>query len=540
MAKRFVEVSLATKLRLLFGLAVVGVISAALVLPWYVMELLAEQGVQRPAGLLTELRLSEWLHKHATEPNADSYIAAAYALGGQGEDRKGPRFIRIVPQRPAGPSLDDRARDARTAFERNPDQDLVILPAEGERDRSVYRCFRAVRVVSACEGCHGPLAPVRRQFQPGQLVGMIDVSVSGDPGSTERLVWWTRYAFIGGGALGGLFALIVLAVITQRLILHPLRRLRHIADKVAEGDLSVRSTIHTGDELQRLGESFNEMLAAISDQHARLRSVNRALDLKLDELAESNVTLFQANKVKSEFLANVSHELRTPLNSILGFAELIAEFEDDRLKRYGRNISSAAKNLLGMINDILDLAKIEAGRAEVRFEKVSVTDTCRTLLALMKPLADKQQLELQSDLAADLPMVTSDASKLQQILYNLLSNAVKFTPPGGTVTLAAASAQTRKKGRTVPEVCVSVSDTGPGISEADQQHVFEKFYQLDSRLTKEVSGTGLGLAIAKELANLLGGRLTLRSEPGHGATFTLSLPVAPEEHPQAPQRSESA
>ena len=529
MAKRFVQVSLATKLRLLFGLAVLGVISAALALPWYVMELLAEQGVQRPARLLTELRLNEWLHKHATDPNADSYIARVYALGGQGENRKGPRLIALPPGARLQAPLDGSARDARAAFERNPGQDLVILPGRSERDRTIYRCFRAIRVTPACEGCHGPLVPVRRQFQPGQFVGMIDVSIAGDTGSTERLVWWTRYAFIGGGTLGGLFALIVLAVITQRLVLRPLHRLRDIADKVAEGDLSVRSTINTGDELQRLGESFNEMLAAISDQHGQLRSVNRALDLKLHELAESNVALFQANKVKSEFLANVSHELRTPLNSILGFAELIAESDDDRLKRYGHNVGSAAKNLLGMINDILDLAKIEAGRADVRLDKVSVSDTCRTLLALMRPLADKQQLLLRDKIAGDLPMITSDAGKLQQILYNLLSNAIKFTPHGGTVTLVAATGQITRQGQTIPEVHVSVCDTGPGISEADQQHVFEKFYQLDSRLTKEAPGTGLGLAIARELANLLGGRLTLVSEPARGATFTLCVPVEPEE-----------
>ena len=535
MAKRFVQVSLGTKLRLLFGVAVVGVIAAALLVPWYFMELVSQQNLQRSAELLTELRLTEWLHKHPTDPKARSYVATIYALGRHGQGRQGPRMAPFGPDTDADASSDASARKARAALTGSPGQELVILPAEDEGGHDVYRCFRAVRVEAACDGCHGPTVPVSRQLQPGQFVGMIDASIPADPGGSGRLVRWTRYAFIGGGMLGGLFALIVFAIITQRLILRPLHGLRDIADRVTEGDWSVRSTIHTGDELERLGESFNEMLSAISRQHTQLRSVNRALDLKLHELAEANVGLYEANRVKSEFLANVSHELRTPLNSILGFAELIAESDDDRQRRYGQNVGIAARNLLNMINDILDLAKIEAGRADVRFDRVSITDTCRTLLALMGPLADNQQLDLRGELAPDLPIVTSDPGKVQQILYNLLSNAVKFTPPGGTVTLRATTSQTRRDGRSVPEVRVEVCDTGPGISEAEQQHIFEQFYQLDSPMTKKASGTGLGLAIARELTQLLGGQLTLESRPGHGATFALTLPVAPESDAAAPR-----
>ncbi|GAG53445.1 unnamed protein product, partial [marine sediment metagenome] len=147
-----------------------------------------------------------------------------------------------------------------------------------------------------------------------------------------------------------------------------------------------------------------------------------------------------------------------------------------------------------------------------------------TLLALMKPVADKKQLELKERLADDVPIITSDAGKLQQILYNLLSNAIKFTPVHGTVTLATTCGTIQRGGQTENEVVVSVADTGPGITEADQKHIFEKFYQADDSLTKEVPGTGLGLAIARELTSLLGGRLTLKSSPGHGAVFSAHLP----------------
>ena len=269
------------------------------------------------------------------------------------------------------------------------------------------------------------------------------------------------------------------------------------------------------------------MLAAIGDQHSKLKSANTALDLKLNELGEVNVALFEANQMKTEFLSNVSHELRTPLNSIIGFADLLAEADDEKIRRYGKNISMSAKNLLAMINDMLDLAKIEAGRTVLCLDKVAVGDLCQTLLALMQPLADKKSIDLIDEIDPDLPLALTDGGKLQQILYNLLSNAVKFTPPEGTVRLAA----TIDESNTTPHFVVSVADTGPGLSEADQAHVFEKFYQVQGTLTKDTPGTGLGLAISKELATLLGGRLTVQSETGHGATFTVTFPIEPEDKP---------
>jgi len=531
MAKKFVKVSLALKLRILFGAAVLAIIAAALAIPWYFVELLAAQGVQRPAMELTRLRLNEFIRDHP-DPNkstADSDVAVLHMLTitERGGGRKGPDFIALKPKPPPEGALDSAATDARGAFLRNTEQDLAILSAEDERGRTVYRCFRAVRVTTSCTGCHGPTAVGNPQFQPGELVGMVDVSIPASAPTSGPLIWLTRAAFIGGGVLAALFAFIVFAILTHTVILRPVRQLRDMADKVAEGNLKVQSTIRTGDELQRLGESFNEMLAAISEQHEKLRTANRALDLKLSELAESNVALAQANQVKTEFLANVSHELRTPLTSIIGFADLIMESEDARIKRYGQNVSSAAKSLLSMINDLLDLAKIEAGKAEVRLDKVSVTDTCQTLLTLMAPQASQRNLQLQGRLADDVPMVTTDAGKLQQILYNLLSNAIKFTPAGGGVTLSTATASAQRSGETRGEVAISVADTGPGIAEADQKHIFEKFYQSDRALTKESPGAGLGLSIARELTSLLGGRLVLKSEPGHGAEFTVLLPVEP-------------
>ncbi len=523
---KLVRMSLAMKLRLLFGAAVLGIIAAALVVPWYFLELLAEQAVQQRGTQISSLVINEHL-ADSKDPALGSRVASLYTAGGQSDGRAGPFFVKLSPDLKPDRPLDSPARAAARLFRRTPRQDITVSKAEDEQGRAVYRSFRAVRAEPICMKCHGPAAATEHQFQPGQLVGMVDVTV---PAEEEggALLWWTRGAFVAGAALATLLAIILFAVLTQKLILRPVRQLRKVADKVTEGDLTVRSTIRTGDELQRLGDSFNEMLTAITDQHEQLRAANRALDLKLDELAQANVALFEANKVKTEFLASVSHELRTPLNSIIGFADLLEESSDERVCRYGQNIGASAKNLLSLINDILDLARLEAGKATVRWDKVSLIDTCQTLVALMKPLADKKQLIFEAHLAEDLPIVTTDASKCQQILYNLLSNAIKFTPAGGNVILSAAVETADPAPAAQPkEVAISITDTGPGIAEADQQDIFEKFYQSDRSLTKEAAGAGLGLSIAKELTSLLGGRLTLKSSPGQGAVFTLHLPIEP-------------
>jgi len=532
MAKKFVKISLATKLRLLFGASVLGTIVAALAVPWYFVELQAEHRVQQPGAELTRLRLNEWLLNHDRDPDAPSAVEALYNASTTDEPvkgRSGPRVIRLS-QRQSLPAplkdIEDLIDDATAAFRRDGDQDVIVRKDMDSHGRPVFRCFRAIRIGESCLSCHNPSAgdPALRH-QPGEVVGLVDVTL---PRGMEDapLMWPTRLAFVGGGTLAGLLAFVLFANVTRRLLLRPIRQLGDMADKVALGDMSIRSDLKTDDELQHLGESFNDMLAAISKQHGKLQSANRALDLKLNELAEANVSLFEANRIKTEFLANISHELRTPLNSIIGFADLLADADDERVRRYSHNISSSAKHLMDMINDLLGLAKIEAGKVHVRFDHVSVTDTCRTLVALTKPMADKKQLTVRAELGDDVPIINTDGGKLQQILYNLLSNAIKFTPAGGEVTVSAG-VKANGDGEGVERVWVTVADTGPGISEADQRHIFDKFYQADRTLTKESQGAGLGLAIAKELTTLLGGQISLASSPGHGAAFTVMLPVEP-------------
>jgi two-component system, NarL family, sensor histidine kinase BarA len=267
------------------------------------------------------------------------------------------------------------------------------------------------------------------------------------------------------------------------------------------------------------------MLHNLVAMQQELREVNNDLDRKVDELAQANLALFEMNRLKSDFLATMSHELRTPLNSIIGFSEVLSATEqlNERHRRYAGNIQYSGKMLLSMINDILDLAKIESGKMEVRSEDFSIRDVCEGLTNLSKPVAERKNITLECRLDEAIPLLRQDPGKIRQILYNLLSNAIKFTPEGGRVTLRA-----RAEGRFL---VVDVQDTGIGIAEDDRETIFEKFRQAklpgqaDNVLTREYHGTGLGLSIVRELTKLLGGDVHLESQTGQGSTFTVRIPM---------------
>jgi two-component system, NarL family, sensor histidine kinase BarA len=432
--------------------------------------------------------------------------------------RRGPKFYPLNEKRKVDPAIAQQSRQALKTFLREPDERLVQI-IDADEGREVYHFFRAVRVTRSCLGpaCHDSSVDPSRQWKLNALEGLIVADLPGEPAAWSLAIG--RLVIIGAGTLAFLLATMTFYFITQRLVLSPVRKLKIVADKAAEGDLTARTDIDTGDEFEQLGHSFDEMLEAVTRTQDQLRAANRALDLKLNELAEANTALFESNRLKSEFLANVSHELRTPLNSIIGFAELLRELADERGQRYAANILTSAQMLLRIINDLLDSARIEAGRVRLTVTQVSVADVCETLVSLVTPMAQKKNLSLQLVTGEGLPVIRTDAGKVQQILYNLLSNAIKYTPAGGAVTVTAEPV-TQSEG-----VAVHVADTGPGISEAHQAHIFDKFYQAEPSVTREHGGAGLGLSIAKDLAGVLRGRLSLVSEPGKGATFTLTLPL---------------
>ena len=244
-----------------------------------------------------------------------------------------------------------------------------------------------------------------------------------------------------------------------------------------------------------------------------LETANRELELRNREVE-------RATQLKSKFLASMSHELRTPLNAIVGFSDLLADGTpgqlNDKQQRFVNHIKQGSAHLLQLINDILDLSKIEAGQLELRCEQFLVKEALPEVLSTIRPLAMAKNIQVQQKLGTDRP-VYADRVRFKQILYNLLSNAVKFTPKGGRIEIDCFES--------VNQVCLSVTDTGIGIRPEDQQIVFEEFRQVEGSPDAVNEGTGLGLAITKRLVEQQGGKISLSSEPGKGSRFTFTLPA---------------
>jgi len=346
--------------------------------------------------------------------------------------------------------------------------------------------------------------------------------------STERSLAWNNAILMATAIVTAVLAMLAAYVIVRYVIVKPVLHLKDVSDAVSRGHLDQRADIRTGDEFEELSQAFNRMLRHLVQAGDELRDVNTQLDHKVDELAQANLRLFELNNLKNDFLATITHELRTPLNSILGFSDVLtgADNLSEKQQRYLRNIQTSGKDLLSLVNDILDLAKIEAGKVDIHLTDFSVEDLLERLTGMVRPLAEKRNIELTSAVDDELPLVTQDMGKMQQVLYNLLSNAIKFTPEGGRVRVAAEVDDQPGMMRLL------VEDTGVGIPLEEQETIFEKFRQgnITSRgrggsLTREYAGTGLGLSIVMELCKLLGGTVSVSSEVGKGSVFMVRLPV---------------
>lgn len=627
MAKWYrISLSLASKCRVGFAIAVFIIIGAALILPYRWMDKLVEQGkleqaqaemqhvlerhfqpikdLDQPAEhppLALEAQAdhrvitARWDYvenKNASNPDQGNYIVAPAPINPTAD--RGQNAPAILQQRPvtrwvalpdqlkplisilqatsdntlAPPPEEDSVRiltdeqkkakaDIKTILQKLTDDPFIH---EGLRDyvfknereevfelRQSAHYLRGVWAGRDCltSGCHssqqnnmaeadtGQKLP--RSFIEGQLLGVISVNLP--QGQTGPTLLFNRLFIIVGGFLAGICAMITFYLITQRFILHPVRSLRAAADQVTvptdpvsdeaetldswQAAMRITADIKTGDEFEKLADAFHHMLERLRKAQDELRQTNRALDLQVDKLAEQNVALFESNRLKSEFLANVSHELRTPLNAIIGFAEILKEKvspeENEKQSRYIDNVLSAGKMLHSVINDLLDLAKIEAGKMQVHWDRCSISEIVEVLINFTRPMALNKNLDVYLDIDDHLGLVESDPGKLQQILFNLLSNAIKFTPENGRIDVKADDVDDKS-------FELLVADTGPGIAAEDQEKVFEKFLQLDGSVTREHSGTGLGLAIVKELVEMLGGSISLTSQVSQGTIFRVRLP----------------
>jgi two-component system, NtrC family, sensor kinase len=325
-----------------------------------------------------------------------------------------------------------------------------------------------------------------------------------------------------------LVAFLLLAVVTSvylaRRLVRPIETIQVAAAKIGSGELDQRIEVSSNDELGALADEFNYMAEQLRESYVglelKVEERTRELATALSELDEKSRELEAASQHKSDFLANMSHELRTPLNAIIGFSQVLREEIvggiNEKQAEYLDDILSSANHLLSLINDVLDLSKVEAGQVELEIAPFSLRESLERGVVMIRERATKDGVKVALVTDPKLELIVGDERRVLQVIFNLLSNAVKFTPAGGAVDVSAEQVD--------GEVRVAVSDTGPGLASQDHERIFDEFQQTETGIEQR-EGTGLGLALSKRLVELHGGRIWVDSELGRGSTFTFTLPV---------------
>ena len=381
----------------------------------------------------------------------------------------------------------------------------------------------------------------------GRLLGTLVLTAGA---SEEELSNLIEPSAVGMLVLLSMLGSLAASRFLQRGISGPIVKLSKVAQKVArDNDYTTRAEIAAGGETGVLVDAFNSMLTTIqqrdaelvvaknnaeqarerlADSNAKLEEINRTLEAKVTErtieMHKAMTAAREANHAKSSFLAKMSHELRTPMNAIIGYAEMLIEDASDRDDKAAiqdlRKILSAARHLLGLINDVLDLSKIEAGKMDLYLESFDVWTFVHDVIPTAQPLIDRNKNQLKVDCAESFGQMRADATKLRQILLNLLSNASKFTDEG------VVHLRVERDGSGPREmVVISIQDSGIGMSEEQLGRLFQVFSQADKSTSAKYGGTGLGLAISRQFARLMGGDITVESKPGEGSTFIVRIPI---------------
>jgi signal transduction histidine kinase len=558
--RRFGSMNLETKCLALFGAFLLVVITVSFLLYSYLTE-----RVVRDQNLITGQQLAEQilLARHweefetrSSRPAEHNDFLGVVRLFSQALAQKKivAEFIAATKTDWSHPPRDQFEQEILTAFSRARPERGATTPQQRERysdgGRS-YHYYQPIRFESKCGVfCHvvppggsgfdlngsgiGLGTGSRLRAEPladGDLMAILEVSIPND--STQEQINWYWTMLLVGAILTAFLAMVAFYITIRYVIVRPLTHLRNVSDAISRGDVALRAEIRTGDEFEGLASAFNRMLRHLTAIQDELRQANVNLDLKVDQLARANMQLYEMNRVKSDFLATMSHELRTPLNSILGFSDVLGSIVslEDKQKRYVQNIQKSGRMLLEMINNVLDLAKIESGKMEVRLSEFTIAQVIHAQCDMARPLTEKKNIDLETEIPPDLPPLYQDQARVQQVLNNLLSNAIKFTPEGGRIKVAA---QRNGDGY----LALEVTDTGVGIAEEDQQAIFEKFRQGRTAtpggdaMTREYPGTGLGLSIVKEICKLLEGEVSVSSALGQGSTFTVHLPWRLEKPPR--------
>jgi len=537
------ETSLERKCRFLFGACLLSLITGSFW--WYssrTEKQVSEASRRTGRGLVDAIMLRYHWEKWETDPDKKPFLDALsknlenqqytwdfIMPGSTGKGQPQDEFEYNVLERFR---KSERGSDADESKSKAPDDRRIVDP----NGKQFYQYFQPVYAKKDCIHCHnirlGAFGDVETAgFNEGDLMAIVKVVIPDD--ETQKALNKNRAILLATAIITVFLAMIAAYVIVRYVIVKPLKHLRDVSDEISHGNIALRADIHTGDEFEELGLAFNRMIRQLTTIQSELRDVNANLNIKVDELAQANMQLHEMNRLKSDFLATMSHELRTPLNAIIGFSDVLESIAslDDKQKRYLKNIQTSGKVLLEMINDILDLAKLESDKMEVRLSEFRIDQVVTAQCDMARPLTERKNIDLVAEIEPRLPEMFQDPVKVQQILNNLLSNAIKFTPEGGRITVRASQS---KRG----DLILTVADTGVGIAEEDQTAIFEKFRQGKSVLargdamTREYSGTGLGLSIVKELCKLLGGEIALESELGKGSTFTVRLPWTRADQPR--------
>ncbi|MBA3029037.1 MAG: HAMP domain-containing protein [Desulfobacteraceae bacterium] len=393
----------------------------------------------------------------------------------------------------------------------------------------------------------------RKIVLDGDRIGVIVIKSSLD-GLYARL---KNHIVATGAILAVVFVVaFFMSSLFQKIITEPIMKLSRTMDKVtSEGVYSIRATSQKEDEIGELVSGFNSMLSKIESRDKQLaenrleleervdqrtlelKNANRNLEDMVENLARAKNVAEEASRTKSDFLANMSHELRTPLNHIIGFTELVMEHSFGDLneiqREYLGDVLHSSRHLLSLINDILDLAKVESGKLELHISNIHLPMMLEGSLNMVREASLKNSIQLLLDIENIPTNVMADERKLKQIIFNLLSNAVKFTPKGGTVTLSAgilngkSSHETMVLNEQTPQVMkISVSDTGIGIEEEDLDRIFNAFEQVENSRSRKYQGTGLGLSLTKRLVELHGGKIWAESRGMNlGTIISFTLPT---------------
>ena len=333
---------------------------------------------------------------------------------------------------------------------------------------------------------------------------------------------------------GGFLALLLASFMTiflRKKIADPISRLTNATNQIIEGNFDTKAIVESGDEIGILATTFNQMTYYLKQSHQDLENYSHILEERTFALAEAKEASEIANQTKSNFLANISHELRTPLNVILGFTQIMDRDNSlsDKQKETLKIINHSGEHLLSLINDVLEVTKIESGKTNLYYTNLNLHSLLDSLLKMLRLKAEEKGLELFFTQDKNIPRyIRTDESKLRQILINLLSNAIKFTTVGivelQVKILDSVTTKSTDDDVRVTNLLFNVIDTGMGIAETEIPSLFESFVQTESGI-KSQQGTGLGLAISRKFAQLMGGNITVTSEVNQGSTFSVTLPV---------------